>query len=161
MGKHVISISSEASTWRKSSSLTLLVHESVKMYQIFPELWYLLTLLLLAFSLKVYLRAENPPKMAPDAIPTQKPIMNPILILSKQLGPWPMLYPLGGGAGMIYTSTSCCCSKTHITVIYNMVFEKNYSTVFKSTLIITLTWELLDINTIALQDYFFSFGNIC
>lgn len=35
----------------------------------------------------MYLRAENPPKSAPDPIPTQKPIMKPILTLSKQEGP--------------------------------------------------------------------------
>lgn len=34
-----------------------------------------------------YLRAENPPKSAPEAIPTQNPIVKPNFILSKQVGP--------------------------------------------------------------------------
>lgn len=45
-----------------------------------------------------YLKAENPPNNAPDAIPTEKPIMKPILTRSKQLGP---CAPGSGGAGII------------------------------------------------------------
>lgn len=50
-----------------------------------------------------YLNAPNPPNKAPDAIPTQKPIINPTLILSQQLGPvvW---QPAGRGIVL--------CSKT-------------------------------------------------
>ena len=46
-----------------------------------------------------YRRAVNPPKMAPEAIPTHAPIRNPILTRSKQLGPWAP--PLGITAGMV------------------------------------------------------------
>lgn len=35
----------------------------------------------------IYLKAVKPPKIPPDAIPTQKPIMNPNFILSKHVGP--------------------------------------------------------------------------
>lgn len=46
------------------------------------------------------LSAENPPKIAPEAIPTQKPIMAPIFIRSKQDGPcWPYMFP--GTAGIL------------------------------------------------------------
>lgn len=48
----------------------------------------------------VYLNAENPPKRAPLAIPTQNPIPKPIFIRSKQLGPWPCEYIFDGTAGM-------------------------------------------------------------
>uniref|UniRef100_A0A0K8T5D9 Uncharacterized protein n=1 Tax=Lygus hesperus TaxID=30085 RepID=A0A0K8T5D9_LYGHE len=57
------------------------------------------TLFTSSLPLIPYLRAPNPPKRAPDAIPTQNPIMKPVFILSKQLGPWP--YP-PTGTGMFY-----------------------------------------------------------
>lgn len=40
------------------------------------------------------LKAPKPPKRAPDARPTQNPRVNPILILSQQLGP--LWYPPTG-----------------------------------------------------------------
>lgn len=46
------------------------------------------------------LRALNPPNSAPLAIPTQKPIVNPIFIRSKQLGCPDWEYVLPGTAGI-------------------------------------------------------------
>lgn len=46
-----------------------------------PTLW------ISSRPLRPYLRAEKPPKSAPDAMPTQKPIVKPIFTRSQQLGP--------------------------------------------------------------------------
>lgn len=56
-----------------------------------------------SLPLRPYLSAENPPKRAPDPMPTQKPIMKPILTLSKQLGP-----PVGAiDTGIIVNLRNC------------------------------------------------------
>lgn len=46
-----------------------------------PTLW------ISSRPLRPYLRAEKPPKSAPDAMPTQNPIVKPIFTRSQQLGP--------------------------------------------------------------------------
>lgn len=52
-----------------------------------------------------YLKAEKPPKSAPLAMPTQKPIVKPVFILSKHEGPcWPNAL-LGIGIFVVYDIT--------------------------------------------------------
>lgn len=59
---------------------------------------------------KTYRKALNPPKSAPVDIPTQNPIIKPIFILSKQLGPcW--LWYIPPGTGII----ACLC----VSLVYH------------------------------------------
>lgn len=70
-----------------------------------------------------YRKAENPPNNAPDATPTQKPIMNPVFTRSQHEGPWP--YEPLGTAGI-----SASRQSTQTTEILDMHIQKCTSSPF-------------------------------